>query len=225
MKKTSIAAKFVLLSAAVTITTVAFAADMNEDQKVLYAIGQALGQRLTPFSLTPAELEFVKQGIADSVAGRKPAVDMGTYGPKIQALAQSRHSALSGKAAAAGKAFADEAAKEKGAVRTPTGLVYIPLKEGSGSSPAASDKVRVNYRGTLVDGQEFDSSYKRGQPAEFPLGGVIKCWTEGVQRMKVGGKARLVCPADIAYGDNSPPIIPPGSTLNFEVELMAIVKP
>jgi FKBP-type peptidyl-prolyl cis-trans isomerase FkpA len=109
-------------------------------------------------------------------------------------------------------------------VTTPSGLVYQSLREGSGPSPAAADTVRVHYRGTLpATGKEFDSSYARNQPAEFPLDRVIKCWTEGVQMMKVGGKARLTCPASIAYGDRGAGgVIPPGATLVFEVELLAI---
>ena len=107
-----------------------------------------------------------------------------------------------------------------------SGLVYKSLKDGSGASPAATDVVRVHYRGTLQDGKEFNSSHSRGQPAEFPLNRVIKCWTEGVQKMKVGGKAQLTCPPGIAYGERGTPggPIPPNATLNFEVELLDIVK-
>ena len=115
------------------------------------------------------------------------------------------------------------AAAEPGAVTTPSGLVYRNVKEGTGASPAATDTVKVHYRGTFPDGREFDSSIKRGQPASFPLNRVIKCWTEGLQRMKVGGKARLTCPAAIAYGDRGAGgEIPPGAVLRFEVELLAI---
>ena len=115
------------------------------------------------------------------------------------------------------------AAKEAGAVVTASGLVYLSLKDGTGASPTANDKVKVHYRGTFPDGKEFDSSYKRGEPIEFPLSGVIKCWTEGVQRMKVGGKAKLTCPAAIAYGARGAGgVIPPNATLLFEVELLAI---
>ena len=123
----------------------------------------------------------------------------------------------------AADAVAAAAAKEAGAVVTASGLVYRSLKDGAGASPTASDKVKVHYRGTFPDGKEFDSSYKRNEAIEFPLNGVIKCWTEGVQRMKVGGKAKLTCPASIAYGERGAGgVIPPNATLLFEVELLAI---
>ena len=116
------------------------------------------------------------------------------------------------------------AAKEAGAQVTPSGLVYVSLKDGTGASPKAADTVKVHYRGSFPGGKEFDSSYTRGTPAEFPLNGVIKCWTEGVQRMKVGGKAKLTCPAAIAYGERGAGggLIPPNAVLQFEVELIAI---
>lgn len=202
----------------------AVAADMSEDQKTFYALGQIMARQMSVFSMTPAELEFVKQGLTDVVDGKKPAIDMDAYGPKVQALAKTRRAENAEKLAKSGAEFADKAATENGAVKTSSGLVYIPVSEGSGASPAADDKVKVHYKGTLVDGTEFDSSNKRGSPAEFPLNQVIKCWTEGLQKMKVGGKARLVCPPAIAYGDNGTGPIPPKATLNFEVELLDIVK-
>lgn len=122
------------------------------------------------------------------------------------------------------QADAAAAAKEPGAVVTPSGLVYRSLKEGTGASPLATDLVKVHYRGSFPDGKEFDSSYARGKPAEFPLNGVIKCWTEAVQKMKVGGKAKLTCPSDIAYGPSGRGPIPPNATLLFEVELLDIAK-
>ena len=121
--------------------------------------------------------------------------------------------------------FAATAAKEAGASVSPTGLVFLTLKQGSGNAPAATDTVKVNYKGILADGKEFDSSYKRGQAAEFPLNRVIKCWTEGVQRMKPGGKARLTCPPAIAYGERGAGnVIPPNATLQFEIELLEVVR-
>lgn len=123
----------------------------------------------------------------------------------------------------AADATLEAAAKESGAVVTASGLVYRSLKDGTGANPLASDVVKVNYRGTFPDGREFDSSYKRNQAIEFPLGNVIPCWTEGVQRMKVGGKAKLTCPAAIAYGTRGAGgVIPPNATLLFEVELLGI---
>ena len=109
-------------------------------------------------------------------------------------------------------------------VTTASGLVYESLKDGTGASPKASDTVRVHYRGTFPDsGKEFDSSIARGQPLEFPLSGVIPCWTEGVQKMKVGGKAKLICPPSIAYGARGAGgVIPPNATLHFEIELLAV---
>ena len=117
------------------------------------------------------------------------------------------------------------AAAASPAETTPSGLVYRALKVGDGASPQATETVRVHYRGTFPDGREFDSSYRRGQPAQFPLNRVIPCWTEGVQKMKVGGKAALVCPPAIAYGERGTPggPIPPNATLHFEVELLGIV--
>jgi len=120
------------------------------------------------------------------------------------------------------QAYLDKAAAEPGAQKTASGLIYRELKPGTGASPKATDTVKVHYRGTLTDGKEFDSSYG-GQPLEFPLNRVIRAWTEGVQLMKVGGKAQLVCPANLAYGDRgAPPDIPGGATLVFEVELLGI---
>ena len=117
----------------------------------------------------------------------------------------------------------DKAAKEKGAVKTPSGMVYLSIKDGKGTSPTAASTVEVNYRGTLTNGKEFDSSYKRNQSISFPLSRVIPCWTEGVQKMKVGGKAKLVCPPELAYGARGAgSAVPPNSTLIFEVELLNI---
>jgi FKBP-type peptidyl-prolyl cis-trans isomerase FkpA len=196
----------------------------TEDDKTLYALGLAMSRNLATFALTPAELDLVVAGLTDGVLNREKKADLDTYGPKIQQLAQARTAAAAEKKA--GAAFLEKAAQEKGAKKTDSGLIYIETKAGTGDHPKATDKVKVHYTGTLTDGTVFDSSVQRGQPATFPLNGVIKCWTEGVQMMKVGGKAKLICPSDIAYGDRgSPPKIKPGATLVFEVELLDIEKP
>lgn len=125
--------------------------------------------------------------------------------------------------AAAQNAVLEAAAQEPNAVVTKSGLVYRVLKEGTGVSPGASDRVKVHYKGTFADGKEFDSSYSRGNPIEFPLNRVIPCWTEGVQRMRLGGKAKLTCPSQIAYGERGAGrVIPPNATLVFEVQLLGI---
>jgi len=197
----------------------------TEEQRTLYAVGLAISRELGVFNLSPAELEFVKRGIVDGVTGKKTVVKLDDYNQKIQELANGRRKVTGEKAAATGKEFLDKAAQEKGAVQTASGLVYLSLQEGTGASPGEKDTVKVNYRGTLTSGTEFDSSAKHGGPAEFPLNGVIKCWTEGVARMKVGGKARLVCPPAIAYGERGAGgSIPPHATLVFEVELLEVKK-
>ena len=122
-------------------------------------------------------------------------------------------------------AIAPAAMAQAKPVTTASGLVYESIKEGSGDSPKATDTVKVHYKGMFLDGKEFDSSYKRGEPTEFPLNRVIPCWTEGVQRMKPGGKAKLTCPASIAYGERGAGgVIPPNTTLNFEVELISVKR-
>lgn len=197
----------------------------NDQEKTLYTLGVAIGRNLSQFSLTPSELPFVMMGIKDQVRGAAIKTDLQVYGPKIEALATARQTAKAEKEKKGASAFLAQISKEKGAVVSKSGLVYIPIKAGTGASPKATDKVKVHYHGTLVDGKVFDSSVQRGTPIDFPLNGVIPCWTEGVQKMKIGGKAKLVCPSDIAYGDRgSPPVIPGGATLIFEVELLDIVK-
>jgi len=196
---------------------------LQDDQdKTLYALGQAIGNNLAQFHLTAEELALVSAGVSDFVLGRDSRVDMQVYGPRIQGLAQARAAAGATAEKEASQAFLEQMAKEPGAKRTASGLIYIPITEGTGQSPVASDTVTVHYHGTLRDGTVFDSSVERGEPATFQLTGVIPCWTEGVPMMKVGGKAKLVCPSDIAYGDAGSGPIPGGATLVFEVQLLGI---
>jgi FKBP-type peptidyl-prolyl cis-trans isomerase FkpA len=198
----------------------------TEDQKTLYSAGVILSKQMEILSLTPEELEFVKKGITDSITGKKLVVEPEAYQQKIGELVQGRMKLAAEKNKEKSKAYLESAAKEKGAQKTESGLIYTSIKEGTGRQPVETDRVKVHYNGTFVDGKVFDSSVKRGQPAEIPLNQVIKCWSEGLTKMKVGGKAKLVCPASIAYGDNGrPPVVPGGATLVFEVELLDILPP
>jgi len=194
----------------------------NDQEKTIYALGLSVYKSLGQFDLSKRELEIIQRALTDAAAG-KPALQLPEWGPKISPLAKERSARVMEKEKAASKAYMDKAAAEPGAVRTPSGLIYREVKAGSGESPKATDTVKVQYRGTLVDGTEFDSSYRRNEPAQFPLTGVIKCWTEGLQMMKPGGQAVLVCPSDLAYGDQGRPSIPGGATLVFNVELLEIV--
>lgn len=197
----------------------------TDEQKTLYALGLAMSQSLGAFALSESELELVKAGLTDGVLKRPRKVDLQTFGPKIQQLQQARAAAGAEGEKKLGAAYLAKAAAEPGATKTASGIVITTLKPGKGASPKATDTVEVHYQGTLIDGTIFDSSIKRGEPATFPLANVIPCWTEAVQQIKVGGKSRLVCPSNLAYGDRgSPPQIKPGATLVFEVELLNIVK-
>ena len=201
-------------------------ADTN---KTLYAVGVAVAKSLEVFSLTPAELDTVIKGIRDAASGKtKTELDQQTQ-QDVNELARTRmektSKAASEKEKAAAPAAIAKAGQEKGAMKTASGAIVIPIKEGTGASPKETDKVKVHYTGTHTNGKVFDSSEQRGQPAEFPLNGVIKCWTEGLQKMKVGGEAKLVCPSDTAYGDQGrPPVIPGNAVLTFNVKLLEIVK-
>jgi FKBP-type peptidyl-prolyl cis-trans isomerase len=209
-----------LSSAAGAADEVALATD---EQKTLYALGMALASRLPAFDPSAQEIESIQAGLADGLNGREPRVDMQAYFPKLDPFLQGRVAATAEKEKAAGAAFREEAAKQTGAVKTESGLVYLETQAGSGPQPKSEDKVRIHYQGTRRDGSVFDSSEEKGEPAEFALNQVVTCFSEGLQRMKVGGKAKLICPPELAYGDRGAPGIRPGATLIFEVELIEIV--
>jgi len=197
----------------------------TEEQKTVYALGLSIAQSLGSFALTSAEVDLVSAGLRDGLAG-KPKVDVAQYNPMVKQLAQQRSAAAAEIEKKESATFLAKIGKEKGAETAASGLIYIPVKAGSGDAPKATDTVKVHYKGTLRDGSVFDSSIDRGQPATFPLNRVVPCWTEGLQKMKVGGKAKLACPSNLAYGDRgAPPKIKPGSALLFEVELLSIEPP
>ncbi len=216
----------VACAGAIVLAGPGFAAEpKSDDAKTIYAIGVAMSQSLARYNLSESEVALVVKGLSDGIAG-KADVDVRAQSANIQKLSRDRAQQTAEKEKEASKAFLAEKAAIPGAQKFDSGLVLIETKAGDGPHPKATDVVKVHYHGSLRDGSVFDSSKDRGTPATFPLNRVIKCWTEGVQKMKVGGAATLICPSDIAYGDRgSPPKINPGAVLQFDVELLEIQEP
>jgi len=196
----------------------------SEDEKALYAFGASLARYAAGMKLSESEVESMEKGLEDALLGRPLDVDPREYGPQLQKLVAERRAAAAAEEKTAATTFLTEEAAKPGVEKTPSGLLYASLTQGTGESPKATDRVKVHYKGMLRDGTEFDSSVQRGEPASFHLNRVVPCWTEGVQKMKVGGKARLVCPAELGYGERGVPgRIPAGAALVFEVELLEIL--
>ena len=197
----------------------------TDDDKTFYALGLVIANQLGTFKLTPAELELVKTGLTDGTLKKPAKVELEAFGPKIKPLAEARQAAAAGEEKKKGKAYLETMAAKPNIKKTGSGMLYETVTEGTGKSPGPTDKVKVNYKGTLIDGTVFDASEKHGGPSTFGLDRVYKCWTEGLQLMKTGGKAKLYCPAELAAGDRGQGEVPPGATLIFEVELLEIVAP
>ena len=216
----------VILAAPLSAAAAAPDAFKNDDERAIYAIGFQIGRNVGSFGFSAAELKVLQSGLRDSALGKPAAIDISLFAARVNELLERRMGAAAAKEKKIGKTFADQFSKQEGVKPIPNGGWLLSLSEGKGEAPTAEDTVKVHYRGTLLDGSEFDSSYKRNEPATFPLKGVIACWTNGVALMKVGGKAKLVCPSDVAYGDaGRKPTILGGATLIFEIELLEIVKP
>jgi FKBP-type peptidyl-prolyl cis-trans isomerase FkpA len=204
----------------------------DEDKMPFYALGTNLamqvgGQGNFKTLLEDDELEVVLEAFCDNIRGsntQDPRMILTTYGQQLNTILQDRTANIVERVKADGAGFvANFLDCNEEATKTESGLVYYPMTEGTGESPKLTDTVEVHYHGTLTDGTVFDSSVDRGQTISFPLGGVIKGWQEGLQLMKVGGKATLIVPGDLAYGDaGSGDTIPPGATLKFEVELFKV---
>lgn len=198
----------------------------NEDEKVFYAMGLMLGQNLSKLEMTDNELKAFHKGIYTAAKNQKAEIEWMEYQMKVQEMFQARMQKAGEKQKEAGVKFMENFLKEEGVKKTASGLAYKVIKEGTGASPKETDEVEVHYHGTLIDGTVFDSSVDRKEPVTFPLNRVIKGWTEGVQLMKEGGKAKFLIPSELAYGEmGAPPKIPGGSTLVFEIELLKIKKP
>jgi FKBP-type peptidyl-prolyl cis-trans isomerase len=197
----------------------------TDDDRAVYALGLLIAQRIESFGLSETELTTFEAGVRDGVSGAQPKIDPAKVEGLIQNFANARTTQKAAAEKTASATYLTQMAAEPGATTAATGYVIRTLTEGTGASPGPTDMVKVHYHGTLRDGTVFDSSVDRGTPAEFPLNRVIPCWTQSLQTMKVGGKYKVTCPSEIAYGDRgSPPAIQPGATLSFEVELIE-VKP
>lgn len=198
----------------------------NDDERSLYSVGFMMGRNLAPFALSAAELKAVQAGITDSVNAKPPAVDTRLYGQRVNELLEKRMKVSADKEKAKSKAFVEAFSKEAGVKPIPGGGFIKISAEGKGANPTAEDTVKVHYAGSLIDGSEFDSSYKRGEPIEAALsGGLVQCWLKGIPMLKPGAKAKFVCPSEVAYGDQGrAPVIKGGATLIFELELVEIVK-
>jgi FKBP-type peptidyl-prolyl cis-trans isomerase FklB len=213
--------KLVMVFCIIFATGVVFAQDNPElktqKDKLSYAIGVDMGNS---FKKNEVDLDpdIMVKGMKDTLTGAKPLMT----DQEVRAVIVAAQKDMQAKRAEKNKAYLVEHKKKKGVKVLPSGLQYKVISQGKGKTPKATDTVTVNYKGTPVDGTEFDSSYKRGQPATFPVNGVIKGWTEALQLMKEGSKWQLVIPADLAYGEQGRPGIPPGSTLIFEVELISV---
>jgi FKBP-type peptidyl-prolyl cis-trans isomerase FkpA len=215
-----------LLACATGVPSPARAADdekKDDPKQLFYILGVAVSQSLKEFNPSADEVKQIQKGLADGASGKVSAAALVEYRDGIDQLRQERMEAGSKIETAESAKFLAAARKKKGAKVLDSGVIYTELEAGKGDSPQPTDTVKVHYHGTLRDGEVFDSSVERGEPATFPLDRVIPCWTEGVGLMKPGGKARLVCPAETAYGEKgSPPRIPGGAALVFEVELIGI---
>lgn len=195
----------------------------SDHDKAFYTLGLALSEGLARFALTPEELERVVLGLRDGVTGQPERIDdRMKYALMVRDLQKERASAMAEQESAKGVEYLAARATEPGAQARDSGVIYLEVEPGAGPHPALVSEVVVHYHGTLRDGTVFDSTRVRGEPASFPVQGVIPCWTESLQLMKVGGKAKITCPADTAYGDSGAGSIPPGAVLTFDVELLAI---
>ena len=222
MKKTIVICSFIaLLTSCGKKVSVSESSEKNE--KIIYSMGSMFGKRLQNMELSEKEKDTLLQGVRDGV-DNKEQIDVKKYASHIRSLFRERGQKMAKKLEEKGAEYMEKFVTEEGGLKTESGIGYKILKEGAGKNPKASDRVKVHYHGTLIDGTVFDSSVDRKKPLTFPLTGVIKCWREGVQKLKVGGKMKLVCPSNVAYGvQGAPPKIPGGSTLLFEVELLEIV--
>jgi FKBP-type peptidyl-prolyl cis-trans isomerase FkpA len=213
-----------LLSLGATASFAAAQEPTTDEQKTLYALGLAVNQSLSNFSLSEPEFEIVKSGITDGFFKRPAKVDLQAFHAKISQLQEARAAVVAEVEKKAGAAFLAKVAAEPGAKKTESGAILKTIKEGNGATPKITDMVKVHYQGALIDGTLFDNSTKQSEPASLRVNEMSKCWVEAIQQIKVGGRSKLVCPSNLAFRDKGlPPLIKPGATLVFDIELLEII--
>jgi len=194
----------------------------TEEDKIFYTLGLDVGRTFWSYRMSDRELQMFALGVYDVNMHKPVKVDSDVYRDKIYPLGQARAKVAAEEEKARSKEFMEKAAREPGAQQLPSGLIYKELSPGKGESPKPTDIVRVHYRGTIIDGTEFDNSYKRGQPNEFTLLAAMPCWVEAIQKMKPGGKSKIVCPSNLGYGDKGDSaMVVGGATLSFDLELLS----
>jgi FKBP-type peptidyl-prolyl cis-trans isomerase FkpA/FKBP-type peptidyl-prolyl cis-trans isomerase FklB len=216
----------VILGLALAAAPAPTPAAQQSDDKTLYELGVFLSSGLDSYTLSESEFAQVMSGMADGYHHRASVAAAMAYDPQWQALHVARLKAMIAHEKSIGQAYLEHAARAAGAKTMPSGLVYVPLVEGSGANPTYLDQVKINFQGKLVDGTLFDSSQLRGEPSLLRLASVMPCLSEGLRLMRVGGRSRVVCSSTLAYGDRgSQPSVRPGATVDYEIELLEIVPP
>ena len=197
----------------------------DADARTLYTLGQLISRTLESFALTPDELKYVGMGLEDGVLQREPQVDLAAEAPRLHEMQSARRMATAANEKHRALEHVANVSANPDSIRHANGLIVEPLTSGTGDTPASTDHVSVHYEGKLIDGTVFESSRTRGTPATLPVRGVIACWSEALQVMRVGGRSRIVCPAELAYGERgSPPAVKPGATIEFDIELIGVVR-
>ncbi|HJP39266.1 MAG TPA: FKBP-type peptidyl-prolyl cis-trans isomerase [Gammaproteobacteria bacterium] len=214
----------VILLSVISVTSAAEDGLETENQKVFYYLGMALSENLKPLSPTGDELTLIERGMRDALLGEPIALDATVYGQKLNELVQQRMLAGAEQESWASGEYIARMAAEEGAMTTNSGIVIVEIVAGTGASPKPDSTVKAHYHGTLRDGTVFDSSVVRGQPFTSSLSSVIPCWTEAIPLIKEGGKSKITCPAELAYGNRGSGSIPGGAALTFEVELIEVVN-
>ena len=224
---TSLSRSFLFILIATLVSNPVWGSDKElttDDEKMFYFLGTALSANLMPLQLSEEEVNLVVRGLREAIRGNAIDLDAQVYGERLNTVAQERMAVGAEQESASASAYVAAMAAEEGAIKTPSGIVILELTAGDGASPSADSVVKAHYHGTLRDGTVFDSSVERGEPFTSSLSSVIPCWREAIPMIKEGGKSKITCPPDLAYGNRGSGPVPAGAALTFEVELIEVVE-